>query len=109
MAEPADIVAFIAPLFVLYDYSFHAPGTTTKEESLKYASQTGIVCTDEWLLHPDPYPTRDEWCRARVALTETNSGWLALSANAGLTAAASGANRQMAVPSLSNAPTRDVI
>ena len=31
---------------------------------------TGIVCTDEFLLHPDPYPTREAWCRARVAETE---------------------------------------
>jgi hypothetical protein len=22
------------------------------------------------MLHPDPYPTRDDWCRARVASTE---------------------------------------
>ncbi|TXS38147.1 metallophosphoesterase family protein [Streptomyces sp. OR43] len=60
----------VAPLFVLYDYSFHAPGTHTKEESLRVAHEAGIVCTDEYLLHPDPYPSRDAWCRARVALTE---------------------------------------
>lgn len=59
--------ARIAPLFVLYDYSFHAPGTSSKEESLAYARRTGVVCTDERLLHPDPYPTREDWCRARVA------------------------------------------
>ena len=23
----------------------------------------GVVCTDEHLLHPDPYPTREAWCR----------------------------------------------
>ena len=28
------------------------------------------MCTDEMLLHPDPYPDRDAWCRARVAATE---------------------------------------
>ncbi|THA69935.1 metallophosphoesterase [Streptomyces sp. A0642] len=60
----------VAPLFVLYDYSFHAPGTHTKEESLRAAHAAGVVCTDEYLLHPDPYPSRDAWCRARVALTE---------------------------------------
>jgi 3',5'-cyclic AMP phosphodiesterase CpdA len=37
---------------------------------LAYAHQTGVVCTDEYLLHPDPYPTREDWCRARVAATE---------------------------------------
>jgi 3',5'-cyclic AMP phosphodiesterase CpdA len=56
----------IAPLFLLYDYSFLAPGTTSKEESLAYAHETGVVCTDEYLLHPDPYPSREAWCHARV-------------------------------------------
>lgn len=60
----------IAPLFLLYDYSFHPPGTETKEAGLAVAYESGIVCTDEMLLHPDPYPTRDEWCAARVAETE---------------------------------------
>uniref|UniRef100_A0AAU3GPL1 Metallophosphoesterase n=1 Tax=Streptomyces sp. NBC_01401 TaxID=2903854 RepID=A0AAU3GPL1_9ACTN len=60
----------VAPVFLLYDYSFRAPGTSTKEESLARAHEAGVVCTDEYLLHPDPYETRDDWCRARVALTE---------------------------------------
>ncbi|MEV8510066.1 metallophosphoesterase [Actinoplanes sp. NPDC051475] len=60
----------VAPLFLLYDYTFRAPGTSTKEESLAYAYRTGVVCTDEELLHPDPYPDRESWCRARVAATE---------------------------------------
>jgi 3',5'-cyclic AMP phosphodiesterase CpdA len=62
--------ARIAPLFLLYDYTFRVEGTHTKEQSLAYAHQTGIVCTDEVLLHPDPYPSREAWCRARVAETE---------------------------------------
>ena len=60
----------IAPLFLLYDYSFHPPGTTTKEAGLAYAYETGVVCADEVLLHPDPYLTREEWCAARVEETE---------------------------------------
>ncbi|MFC0505644.1 metallophosphoesterase family protein [Micromonospora costi] len=60
----------VAPLFLLYDYSFHAPGTSTMEESLRRAYEAGVVCTDEMLLHPDPYPGRDAWCAARVAETE---------------------------------------
>lgn len=60
----------VAPLFVLYDYTFRAPGTDTKEESLRRAYDAGVVCTDEWLLYPDPYPGRDAWCAARLALTE---------------------------------------
>jgi 3',5'-cyclic AMP phosphodiesterase CpdA len=60
----------IAPLFVLYDYSFRVEGTNNKEESLARAHEAGVVCTDEYLLHPDPYPSIDAWCRARVAQTE---------------------------------------
>lgn len=60
----------IAPMFLLYDYSFLAPGTTTVEESLAAAHESGIVCTDEFYLHPDPYPGRAEWCAARVEETE---------------------------------------
>lgn len=60
----------IAPLFVLYDYSFRPPGTHTKAEGLAYAHETGVVCTDEFLLHPDPYPSRDAWCDARITATE---------------------------------------
>ena len=59
----------IAPLFLLYDYSFRPPGTRTKEEGLAYAHGTGVVCTDEYRLHPDPYPQREDWCRDRVALS----------------------------------------
>jgi 3',5'-cyclic AMP phosphodiesterase CpdA len=60
----------VAPLFTLYDYSFRPAGASTKEEGLAIAYQTGIICTDEALLHPDPYPTREAWCEARVAATE---------------------------------------
>ena len=60
----------VAPLFLLYDYSFRMPGLTTKEASLDHAYETGVVCTDEILLHPDPYPSREAWCRARLAETE---------------------------------------
>ena len=35
-----------------------------------HAYKTGVVCNDEFLLHADPYPDRDAWCRDRVALTE---------------------------------------
>jgi 3',5'-cyclic AMP phosphodiesterase CpdA len=59
----------IVPLFLLYDYSFRPDGTTTKEEALARAYETGVVCTDEFLLHPDPYPSRDAWCAARLAET----------------------------------------
>ncbi|MET9499916.1 metallophosphoesterase [Streptomyces sp. NPDC006552] len=60
----------VAPLFLLYDYSFLPPGYSTKDEGLAYAHSTGVVCNDENMLHPDPYPSREAWCRARVAETE---------------------------------------
>ncbi|MYS05820.1 metallophosphoesterase [Streptomyces sp. SID6041] len=60
----------VAPLFLLYDYSFLPAGCTGKDEGLAYARGTGVICTDEYLLHPDPYPSREAWCRARVAETE---------------------------------------
>ncbi|GAA3613084.1 metallophosphoesterase [Kineosporia mesophila] len=60
----------IVPMFLLYDYSFLAPGTTTKEASLKRAYDTGVVCSDERFLHPDPYPEREDWCRARIEYTQ---------------------------------------
>jgi 3',5'-cyclic AMP phosphodiesterase CpdA len=60
----------IAPLFMLYDYSFRPEGTTTKAEALAVAYETGVVCSDEAVLHPDPYPSIDAWCHARVEETE---------------------------------------
>lgn len=62
--------AVVAPLFLLYDYSFLPAGCATEEEGLAYAHGTGIVCNDEYLLHPDPYPSRTAWCHARIAETE---------------------------------------
>lgn len=66
----ADGPMVIVPLFVLYDYSFRPDGTTTKDEALALAYETGIVCSDEAVLHPDPYPSRDAWCHARLKVTE---------------------------------------
>ncbi|GAA2010238.1 metallophosphoesterase [Nocardiopsis rhodophaea] len=68
--EGAGGPVVVAPLFVLYDYSFLAPGTSNSEESLAKAYDAGVVCTDEVMLHPDPYPTRTAWSAARVESTE---------------------------------------
>jgi 3',5'-cyclic AMP phosphodiesterase CpdA len=62
--------ALVAPLFLLYDYTFLSPGTATKSESMAHAFRTGVVSTDEWLLHPDPHPSREAWCRTRIVATE---------------------------------------
>jgi 3',5'-cyclic AMP phosphodiesterase CpdA len=61
----------IAPLFVGYDYSFLPDEASTKAEAIALAYQRGTVCTDEVLLHPDPYPSRDAWCDARLSYTES--------------------------------------
>jgi 3',5'-cyclic AMP phosphodiesterase CpdA len=68
--EGADGPALIVPLFLLYDYTFRPDGMATKAEALTYAYETGIVCSDEAVLHHDPYPSREAWCHARVEATE---------------------------------------
>jgi predicted phosphodiesterase len=60
----------VAPLFTLYDYSFGRNVGPTKRASLARAYRAGVVCSDELVLHADPYASREEWCRARVAFTE---------------------------------------
>jgi 3',5'-cyclic AMP phosphodiesterase CpdA len=60
----------VAPLFLLYDYTFRPDGAATKEAALARARQAGIMCADEIMLHPDPYPSREAWCAARIAVTE---------------------------------------
>ncbi|WP_019929830.1 metallophosphoesterase [Nocardia sp. BMG111209] len=59
----------LAPLFVLYDYSWRPEGTTTNAEALAVARERNVVATDEFLLSPQPYLTRDAWCHARVQYT----------------------------------------
>jgi len=59
----------IAPLFVGYDYTFH-PDDVRTEDAVAWAMEAGILCADEHLLHPDPYPSRAAWCHARCAITE---------------------------------------
>jgi 3',5'-cyclic AMP phosphodiesterase CpdA len=59
----------LVPLFLLYDYSFRPDGLTV-EQALAEAYDTGVVCTDEFVLDPAPYPDRAAWCRSRVRHTE---------------------------------------
>nr|AAL15596.1 Sim18 [Streptomyces antibioticus] len=60
----------IAPLFVLYDYSFRSDGARDEQDALALAEDAGVICTDEFMLHADPFPSRADWCRARVEYTE---------------------------------------
>ena len=59
----------LAPLFLLYDYTYRPDGLT-KEEAIQLASEESSVCADEYYLNPTPYPSREEWCHARVHYTE---------------------------------------
>jgi len=67
--EPGEPPIVVAPLFLLYDYSFR-PDDVAAEDAIAWAAEHGIVCTDEYVLHPDPHPTRAAWCEARCRLTE---------------------------------------
>ncbi|HUN78968.1 MAG TPA: metallophosphoesterase [Solirubrobacteraceae bacterium] len=62
--------ATVAPLFLLYDYSFGSNIAPTKELALARAHAAGVVCSDELVLHPDPHPSREAWCAARLRETE---------------------------------------
>jgi 3',5'-cyclic AMP phosphodiesterase CpdA len=59
----------IAPMFLLYDYTFLPDGAATKAGALELAYAAGIVGNDETMLHADPYPSREAWCAARLAGT----------------------------------------
>ena len=64
VVEHRDGRVLIAPLFLLYDYTFR-PRHIRRDEVVRWARETGAVCTDEYVLHPDPFPDRDSWCAAR--------------------------------------------
>lgn len=66
---PNATKALICPMFLLYDYSFR-PDDVSRENALEWAKEQNIMATDEALLHPDPYETRDAWCEALLAKTE---------------------------------------
>jgi 3',5'-cyclic AMP phosphodiesterase CpdA len=59
----------VAPVFLLYDYSWRPAGMTIPE-ALEHGEATGVVCTDEYLLHPDPYPSRRAWAQERLRSTQ---------------------------------------
>lgn len=60
---------FVVPMFLLYDYSFK-PGDVPIDGAVRWARQTGVVCSDERLLDPSPWPSREAWCEARCRETE---------------------------------------
>lgn len=64
-SEPVRVV----PMFLLYDYTFRPEGTSTALAALALARERNVVATDEFLISPEPYPTRDAWGRARIEAT----------------------------------------
>jgi len=58
----------LAPLFLLYDYSF-APDGMGPEQAVSWAAESGVRGLDEKYLWPDPHPSRVAWCHQRLALT----------------------------------------
>lgn len=60
---------YLVPMFLLYDYSFR-PGFIPSEKAVSWAAESGVVCTDEELLHSDPYDSPAAWCAQRCDYTE---------------------------------------
>lgn len=60
----------IALLCLLYDYTYAPDEHTGRERAIEWAAAEGILAADEVRLAPDPYPSREAWCRARVARAE---------------------------------------
>jgi predicted phosphodiesterase len=54
----------LAPLFLLYDYSFR-PSEIPIAKAVEWAAEANAVCSDEILLKSDPYAHVGEWCEAR--------------------------------------------
>jgi len=69
VAWPEDPDTFIVPLFLLYDYTFRPPEVAIAD-AVAWARDRGIVCGDEQMLSPFPFPTREAWCAARCTAAE---------------------------------------
>ena len=65
---PGEHGTFLVPMFLLYDYSFHPPDVPP-ERAVPWARESGVLCTDERMLDPSPWPSRAAWCHARCELT----------------------------------------
>lgn len=59
----------VAPLFLLYDYSFR-PAELPRDEVVPWAAALRNVCADETLLDPAPFASREAWCAERLRVTE---------------------------------------
>lgn len=64
-----DGPCLIAPLFLLYDYSFR-PAHVQRDDVIPWAAEARSVCADETLLDFAPHASREAWCWQRCALTQ---------------------------------------
>jgi len=67
--DPHGSALTVVPMFLLYDYSWGHNGLTGRA-AVDASIADGIVCTDEALLHTDPYDSVVDWCHERVRRTE---------------------------------------
>jgi 3',5'-cyclic AMP phosphodiesterase CpdA len=72
---PDDPTIVIAPMFLLFDYSFRPPDVPL-DAAVQWARDTSVVSGDELMLDPVPFPSCVEWCRARCDITEARLGAL---------------------------------
>jgi len=63
-----DGPVIVCLMFLGFDYSFR-PDDVPRESVLAWAMERRIRSRDEAVLHPDPYPSREARCAARVAST----------------------------------------
>lgn len=59
----------LVPMFLLYDYSFRPP-EVAEADALAWAIDGGVLCSDEAVLDPAPFPSRAAWCAERCRSTE---------------------------------------
>jgi predicted phosphodiesterase len=59
----------LVPLFLLYDFSFR-PAHVLESDVQVWAAEHDVFCADDFLLHSDPYASRQVWCRSRCAFAE---------------------------------------
>jgi 3',5'-cyclic AMP phosphodiesterase CpdA len=71
----SDRRIIVAPLFILYDYSFR-PDDVEGAEVVEWAASDGIISADETLLDPAPYSDRATWCAVRADKTAARLGAL---------------------------------
>ena len=68
-AEKGQPPVVIAPLFLLYDYSYR-PDDVADADAVEWAGADGVRCGDEDLLDSVPHRSRKDWCSLRVQLAE---------------------------------------